>query len=119
MRGSPDPIMTFYEIRGRVWDAMQILSWLSYSVLSLLEVLHPGDLQEPDDFQRQHRILCTALSSWPSIESDTVWDPMQILPWLSYSVPGVLNLGGFTLETGAAPVVLPAMRHCGPGQVQP
>ena len=27
---------------------------------------------------------------------------MQILPWLSYSVPGVLNLGGFTLETGAA-----------------
>ena len=27
---------------------------------------------------------------------------MQILPWLSYSVPGVLNLGGFTLETGTA-----------------
>ena len=29
-------------------------------------------------------------------------DALQILPWLSYSVPGVLNLGGFTLETGAA-----------------
>ena len=28
--------------------------------------------------------------------------PLQILPWLSYSVPGVLNLGSFTLETGTA-----------------
>lgn len=27
---------------------------------------------------------------------------LQILPWLSYSVPGVLNLGSFTLETGTA-----------------
>lgn len=27
---------------------------------------------------------------------------MQILPWLSYSVPGVLNLASFTVETGTA-----------------
>ncbi len=27
---------------------------------------------------------------------------MQILPWLSYSVPGVLNLASFSLETGTA-----------------
>lgn len=32
----------------------------------------------------------------------TISDPMQIIPWLSYSVPGVLNLGSFTLETGTS-----------------
>ena len=55
--------VALHKIRGQLWDAMHIPPWLSYSVLGLPSLMHPGDRQETDNSQNQHHILCTALSS--------------------------------------------------------
>lgn len=57
----------------------------------------------------QHTSTEGALASIPAFEPLKVsaadlltWCCVQIIPWLSYSVPGVLNLGVLTIDTGIA-----------------
>lgn len=46
--------------------------------------------------------FCNAAMTRKLFQADRKFVYAQIVPWLSYSVPGVLNLGFLTIDTGIA-----------------